>query len=266
MLITTVNIQAAALPRAVALLQWLDGREDHVFVLTETSAGDGTGHLLTRCQEAGWSVLTNVGAAGDRGCAIVSRLPLTPLPDLTGSLSLPGRAVACSVKTDPEVTVYGIYVPSSDRSADKVGKKREFLNSLVTSLKDMPSKQRDGLVLCGDYNVITRDHDPAYRGTFLSWEYGFMDALTGDLGLVDAYRHLHAQQEHSWHGRSGNPYCFDYIHLSPKLLPRLMACTYDHRPRTDLLTDHAAVSAQFDVRVDHLPYEASSPVTAGTLF
>ncbi|MEV0453802.1 endonuclease/exonuclease/phosphatase family protein [Catellatospora methionotrophica] len=266
MLITTVNIQAAALPRATALMQWLDSRDDHIFVLTETSAGDGTGHLLERCRQAGWSVLSNGAAPGDRGCAIVSRLPLTPLVNLTSSLSLPGRAVACSVDADPSVTVFGIYVPSSDRSPDKVGKKRDFLNSVVASLKDMPSQQRAGLVLCGDYNVITRDHDPAYRGTFLSWEYAFMDTLTSDLGLVDAYRHLHAQQAHSWHGRSGNPYCFDYIHLGSALVPRLTAATYDHRPRTEQLTDHAAVSAHLDVEVKHLPYETTSPLAAGTLF
>ncbi len=266
MLLATINIQAAGLQRAASIVEWLNKRDDHIFVLTETSNGAGTAHLLTQCREAGWSVLTNAGAAGDRGCAVVSRLPLTPLPELTSLVSLPGRAIACSVASEPELTVFGIYVPSSDRSPDKVGKKREFLDSVSSTLKGFTPARRRGLVLCGDYNVITRDHEPPYRGTFLPWEYAFLDSLTGEFGLVDAFRHLHPTQPHSWFGRSGNAYCFDYIHVSSGLAPFLASCTYDHQPRIGGLTDHAAVTAALNVKIDHMPIVVRSPASAGMLF
>lgn len=168
MLISTVNIQATGLPRAGALLDWLDHRDDHLVVLTETSSGPGTAHILAQCKAAGWSVITNPGATSDRGCAIVSRLPTTAAPHVTTAVTLPGRAVACQVGTDPELTVLGIYVPSSDRAPAKVAKKRDFLASILSTLRSMPEPQRSGLVLCGDYNVITRDHQPPYPGTFLA--------------------------------------------------------------------------------------------------
>lgn len=266
MLITTVNIQAAALPRASRLLEWLDHRDDHLVVLTETSAGPGTAHILAQCRAAGWTVLVNPGVRGDRGCAIVSRLPLTPLPDVAASITLPGRAVACAVPTEPGLTVLGVYVPSSDRAPDKVDKKRDFLQSLLETLRRLPEAWRRNLVLCGDYNVITRDHQPPYPGTFLSWEYSFLDAI-GDLGLVDAYRHLHpALQPHSWLGRSGNGYCFDYIHVPIGLATHLRECGYDHEPRHARLTDHAVVNARLDITVDHLPAARGSLVNAAALF
>jgi hypothetical protein len=48
----TLNLQAAALPRAERILDWLRSRDDHAIVLTETSNGPGTTHLLDRYRDA----------------------------------------------------------------------------------------------------------------------------------------------------------------------------------------------------------------------
>jgi len=261
----TLNIQAAALPRAKALLRWLDGRPEHVFILTETSAGDGTAHLLDQCRRAGLDVIHTPDPA-DRGVALVGRVPLVARPDLVAGVSLPGRVAAATIDSRPELTVVGIYVPSSDRAPDKLARKRDFVTSLLAAVDRFPDTVRGSLVLSGDYNVITRDHQPPYPG-FLPFEYQMLDTLE-DHGLVDAHQHCSpGVQAHSWIGRSGNGYRFDYFHVGATLTGRIAACSYLHEPRELKLTDHAAAALTLDLpAVTRRAADSSGLAGAGTLF
>jgi exodeoxyribonuclease-3 len=263
--VLALNVQAAALTRAQRLLAWLEARADHLIILTETSNGPGTAHLLDRCRAAGLHVAHTPAPDGDRGCAIVSRLPATTRLDLLPGVTLPGRAVAVTVDTDPAVTVLGLYVPSSDRAPAKVTKKRAFLTSVLDGLQTLSEQQRAQLIVGGDYNVISRDHQPRYP-SFLPFEYDFLDALT-QLGLTDAHQQLHpGTQAYSWLGRAGNGYRFDYLHTGAALTERLAACQYLHEPRERRLTDHAAIAADLRVPVDHLPRPSVALTQAATLF
>ncbi|MGC4750725.1 hypothetical protein ACLQ28_34465, partial [Micromonospora sp. DT201] len=97
----------------------------------------------------------------------------------------------------------------------------------------------------GDYNVISRDHQPRYPG-FRPFEYDFLDALAL-LGLCDVHRTLHPDvQTHSWIGRAGNGYRFDYLHAGPGLLSHLAAAAYLNQPRLEGLSDHLAHSVDID--------------------
>lgn len=261
----TLNVQATALPRAKRLLAWLDTRDDDLVILTETSNGAGTAHLLNQCRAAGLSVACSPSTDGDRGAVIVSRLPMTARPDLTPTITLPGRAVAVTLDTEPVVTVLGLYVPSSDRAPDKVTKKRAFLTSVLDDLRSAPDPQRAHLVIGGDYNVVTRDHQPPYRG-FLPFEYDFLDALPL-IGLTDAHQHLHpGVQAHSWLGRAGNPYRFDYFHTGTAITPHLTGCDYLHEPRELGLTDHAGVALTIQARPRRAAPSRPSLTGAGALF
>ncbi len=244
--ILTINVQAAAPARAQHLLTWLLARNDDVIILTETSNGPGTRQLLTELDAAGLTVTHQPSPDGDRGCAIATRVPSRPAPHLTAGISLPGRAPAVTLDTDPAVTVLGLYVPSSDRAPAKIAKKRAFLTTVQNTLAKLPDADRAHLVVGGDYNVISRDHQPRYPG-FLTFEYEFLDALR-NLGLADIHQSLHpGVQKHSWIGRAGNGYRFDYLHAGPALQPHLLAISYLHQPRLDNLTDHAALIADIDV-------------------
>lgn len=245
--ILTINMQAAAPARAQRLLTWLLARDDDVIILTETSNGTGTQHLLTELGAAGLTVTHQPSPDGDRGGAIATRVPSRPAPHLTAGISLPGRAPAVTLDTDPAVTVLGLYVPSSDRAPTKVTKKRAFLTTVQDTLATMRAADRAHLVVGGDYNVISRDHQPRYSG-FLAFEYEFLDTLS-DLGLADIHQSLHpGVQAHSWIGRGGNGYRFDYLHAGPGLQPHLTAAAYLHQPRLDGLTDHAAHTVNIDVQ------------------
>lgn len=237
----TFNLQAAALARAERILAWLTQRDDHAIVLTETSNGPGTAHLLDRFRDTGMIVDHRRSPDGDRGCALVSRIPALLRPDLTQAISLPGRAVAVTLDTEPAVTLFGIYVPSSDRAPAKVAKKKAFLASTLNAIAAIGDDERRRLVVTGDYNVINRHHEPRYPA-FQPFEYDFLDQLA-DLGLTDLHEHLHpGVQVHSWYGRGGNGYRFDYAHTGADLTA--MATSYVHLPevRTGGLSDHDAVA------------------------
>ena len=239
--VSTLNVQATALPRARLLLPWLLDKDHDVWVITETTRGAGTTYLLDGLTDAGYHTLHPGAETRDRGAALASRVPFTNRPSVTNTLSLPHRAVCVDLTLDPTITILGIYVPSSDRAPDKVAKKRAFVTSLLAAVRVLGPEDRSRLVLCGDYNVISRDHQPAYRG-FLPFEYDMLDALDG-CGLVDAYQHLSpGVQAHSWVGRNGNGYRFDYIHIGEALSDHVSACRYDQQPREQGLTDHAAVT------------------------
>lgn len=248
--VLTLNVQAASLVRAQRLLAWLDARDDDVVILTETSNGPGTAYLLNQCAAAGRHVVHTRTQDGDRGCAIVSRLPVSTRRDLLPEVSLPARAVMVTLQTNPAVTALGLYVPSSDRAPAKVAKKRTFLASVLDGLRQLNDEHRAQLIIGGDYNVIPRDHQPKYSA-FLPFEYDFLDGLA-QLGLTDAHQELHgAVQAYSWMGRAGNGYRFDYLHTGAALTSKLDTCEYLHEPREKKLTDHAAVAATLRICVDN---------------
>lgn len=261
MKITTLNIQAAGLRRASALLAWLDSRDDDVVILTETSRGPGTRHLLDRCHASGWDVIAPESAA-DRGCAVLSRLPIR---QTVLTVSLPGRCAAGILDTDPALLVVGIYVPSNDRT--KAARKRTFLADVEQALTQLLRDGDTKMIVGGDYNLITRDHLPAYPGVFADYDYAFLDALAA-LDLVDAHRHLHPDdQPHSWVGHRGHPYRYDYFHVTASLASMLTSSTYLHHTREAGMSDHAAVSVELAVPTAHLPRaEYDLVVAEGRLF
>ena len=264
--VLTLNIAAAARPRAQALLAWLAARDDDVLVLTETSSGVGTAYLLDRFRQAGWLAEHATDLAGERGTAVLSRLPATPRPELTAAITPAGRAVALTLATRPAVTVLGVYVPSSDRAPAKVTRKRGFLATLLAASGALPTPDRDHLVLAGDFNVVARDHQPPYRG-FLDFEYALLGNLA-ERGLVDAHQHLAPDTPvYSWLGRAGAGYRFDYIHTGSQLQSAIRDSAYLHQPREQRLSDHAAVTVTLDVSVAaRLRVDTAALADTGTLF
>lgn len=249
----TVNIGAASRERAELLLRWLTSRPEDVFLLTETSAGTGTAYLLDRFRRAGYAVVKTPDE-GERGAALVSRIPLVEAPFLFSEVSIPCRVAAAVLDTSPRTQWLSVYVPSRDRSADKTTRKELFIASLLKTLHELPAEQRDHLVIGGDYNVIAADHVPRHPG-FLPFEFGLLTELE-DLGFVDAHAHCSpGVQAHSWIGRTGAGYQYDYFHVGAALADRISGCAYLHETRELSLTDHAAVRLTLALDAVRLPYE-----------
>lgn len=229
MKLLTLNIGAASVERAYGIADWVEGQAADVVVLTETSTGHGTRLLFNRLLGAGYAVEIN-WPHGDRGVLVASRFSQTrPLPVQS---TLPWRATGIALGGTSETYIIGVYGPS--RSTKNRPRKEVFFTSLLEYIESLGT---DRLVLIGDYNAIPRDHDPRHAG-FRDFEYAFHDGLA-ELGLSSAHGD---PQPHSWFGRSGAGYLYDYVHIGPSLAAS--RCEYDDEPRHLGLSDHCAVFAE----------------------
>jgi exodeoxyribonuclease III len=237
--VLTLNIAAAAAPRAERILRWLRRKHVDILVLSETSAGPGTTLIAEGLESDGFSIFS-AEHGRDRGVLVAVRSrAATELEQV--SVTLPWRARAVVIDGESPAVVIGIYVPSRDRSPEKVARKREFLDSLTHSLRSLPDELLANLVLLGDYNAVARGHDPALPG-FFPYEYNFHDELA-DLGLRPAHEvKPWGAHPYSWIGRTGIGYLYDYAHLGAGVCDRLLHCRYLHEPRTQRLSDHAALA------------------------
>ncbi len=238
--ILTFNISVAAVPRAERILRWLRRRSDHLIILSETSSGPGTELIRAGLEARGYATFGAVDQ-GERGVLIASQLPVAGLLESV-AVSVPCRAQGILLDTRPQIALLGIYVPSRDRSSKKIARKQRFINSLLASVEALSPQSRSRLVLLGDYNAVARHHAPALPG-FFPYEYDFHDELAR-LGLHPAHelKPYGRTQPHSWIGRTGVGYLYDYAHLGAELGERLLRCRYLHGPRQQRLSDHAALA------------------------
>jgi exodeoxyribonuclease-3 len=244
--VLTFNIGAAAPPRADAILRWLRSRTDDVVVLTETSDGAGTDLLAEGLCASGYNVRVTRGG-GERGVLLASRIDFIEDFSEQVAVTVPSRMRTVVLDTKPRaVALVGVYVPSRDRSDEKVARKQVFIASMLASLRQLPDALRERLVLAGDYNVVARRHQPPLPG-FFPWEYGLHDELE-EFGLRSAHElRPRADHPHSWIGRTGLRYLYDYIHVGSSLHGGVERCAYLHGPRERRLSDHAAVVARLRV-------------------
>ncbi|HEX5924068.1 MAG TPA: endonuclease/exonuclease/phosphatase family protein [Baekduia sp.] len=238
----TLNIGSAAPVRATAIERWLRRRSPDVIVLTETSSGMGTTILTEGLQARGYSTYAKFDRR-DRGVLVATRQPVHEVLDERLDVTLPWRVAGIVLDTAPRVAVVGVYVPSRDRTEVKVARKRDFIASLLAGMRALPETLRRHMLLVGDYNAVARDHQPRLPG-FFPYEYEMHDALAG-FGLTSAHTLRPSPiQPHSWIGRTGIGYLYDYVHVGEGLHDRVERCNYLHAPRESRLSDHAAVVAR----------------------
>jgi exodeoxyribonuclease III len=246
----TFNIGNPSPERAERQLGWLATRDEDVLVLTETRASRGCQLLADRFTAAGYTVVFPHPEPGEYGTMIVARIANHP-GTWAGRLDyLPARAacITLPIGNGAKAEVVGLYVPSRDATEAKVQRKRRFLEGCLDTLTSTgpQADPRGGLVLLGDLNILEPDHQPRYP-FFHPFEYAFYRGLA-DLGLVDAFRHLHPGQiEHSWVGRTGDGYRYDHAFISKALLDALDGCAYLHEPRSLRLSDHSALTLRLRV-------------------
>lgn len=234
----TLNIGGPSLARASRLADYLLSQDLDVIVLTETRPNLGTAALIDELRTAGYEAFwPRPPSAGERGVALLSRSAQTP-PIWNKSEELGHRLVVGTVTFPSPVTLIAAYVPSRDASIRKIARKRQFLSQLLSVLSE--SAHRERTVVMGDLNVVSRDHVPRYSA-FRAWEYEVLDEI-GELGFVDVFARLHpGQQAHSWIGRTGDGYRYDYVFMSPDLAEAALDCEYVHEARDSRLSDHAGV-------------------------
>jgi exonuclease III len=139
-----------------------------VFILTETSEGNGTRYLLDRLRRARLAALHPGDTSGDRGVAIASRVPMVDTRSAFGNVTIPGRVVAAMLETEPAIGIVGVYVPNRDRSAAKTERKQAFITSLLAAVDGLPAERRDTLVIVATTTSSVAPTDPYTRASYRS--------------------------------------------------------------------------------------------------
>ena len=185
---------------------------------------------------------------------VASRWPLAPCEP--PALPWPETVVAVRVATPRcAFELFDAHVPNSRNGWIKV-ETLEGLHSRLDRDEDLPR------VVCGDFNTPRSERADGSVVTFARdrharlrpergerWDRAELSLLRGleHRGMADVFRHLHGpeRREISWNWplfpRSG--YRLDHVIASLALRPTL--CEYAHEVRTQRLSDHSALVAEF---------------------
>lgn len=251
----SLNIGNPSIERAKKQCEWLISREEDVFVLTETKESKGCLYIEDFFRQYGYDLFSLEAfrsyevqfphsQTGDLGVMIISKYPILKRKNYFSEESIYfSRQTEVDIDIDgKQINIVGLYVPSRNRTEEKVIRKRKFVDEIEIYLKKTCSKNR---VILGDLNVLERSHKPHYS-TFFSWEYDFFDNIIGN-GYIDAFKYLNPfRQEHSWVGRTKDGYRYDYCFVSSDLVTQVKECRYVHETRESRITDHSAITMTLD--------------------
>lgn len=252
--IMTLNIGNPSLQRVKRQIEWLEHRDEDVFVLTETKVSEGCFYLEEHFGEDGatlfdygkkaeFNVYFPKSCTGDLGVMVLSRFPILKTNTYFDKKD-PFFSRMLDVVIDfwgREIGIMGLYVPSRDSSAEKIARKKNFVVQYLLHLKQISTSRNVPYIICGDLNILERNHVPHYNN-FLKWEYDFYDRFD-HFGYTDAFRLVYPDtNEYSWVGRTNDGYRYDHCFVSKELSPHLIDCSYVHETRQIPITDHSAMT------------------------
>lgn len=155
--------------------------------------------------------------------------------------------------------LYNTYFPSGTTGEVRQDFKYQFLDSFLSHLQSLSQKDKDRLIICGDFNICHRDidiHHPEVAAKrelsgFLPPERAWIDSLL-DFGFIDSYRQVHGDKtgQYSWwtYRAGARPknlgWRIDYFFVSKALSSRIVDA--------DLLSavtgsDHCPISLTLDI-------------------
>lgn len=255
-IILTMNVGNPSLERAKRQCEWIDQQSFDILVLTETKNSQGCQYIYDHFFDNGFDFKTiNTGVkfyvsyprskTGDLGVMIISKREICSEYNIFESNNrLYSRFSQVSVGSGIDnLNIIGLYVPSRDRSIEKINRKTEFINWVSSELNRHPAKKT---IIAGDFNILDRNHIPHYP-TFYTWEYEFYDHIINN-GYCDVFcKSNPGKQDHSWVGRTSDGYRYDYIFASSDLVKNIGQCYFIHETRHRKLTDHSALYAELDI-------------------
>lgn len=252
----SLNIGNPSKERAQRQCEWLIKRTEDIFVLTETKDSRGCSYIaefFLQYGNAPFSLDTEVkyyidfprSKTKDLGVMIVSKYPIIRRNSYFAEDSIYyARQVEVIIAVaGKEISVVGLYVPSRDRSEEKINRKKKYIESIERYMQMLNDSER---VIMGDLNILDKMHIPHYS-TFFEWEYNFYEIILQS-GYIDAFKYyMPEKQEYSWVGRTRNGYRYDYCFVSSNLERFINSCEYLHETRICKLTDHAAVIVNLEL-------------------
>jgi exonuclease III len=228
--------------RATRIVDWILTKDSNTLVLSEMRPSKGGRRILASLQAEGYQTTCSAGWEQSRYFAVVATRG-TPASTVQPAGFDP-RVVAVDVTiSGTTVRIVGIYAPTNGMSQDSSNQRRTFQARLLDYLRTIG---HEALCVAGDLNVIEPNHRPRLPA-FEPHDYAFYTGLV-DLGLRDAYRAINPNgTDHSWvNARHGNQR-LDHVFVHLAACP-VLACAYDHSPRSEGLSDHSALVATVGLR------------------
>ena len=252
----SLNIGNPSIERAKRQCEWLLEREEDIFVLTETKESKGCLYIEDFFRQYGYDLFSFQATTsyqvefphsqtGDLGVMIISKYPIVQKSNYFKREGIYfSRQIEVEICIEKaRLNIVGLYVPSRNRTEEKILRKRKFIEGIENYLKETYHENR---IIMGDLNVLERNHKPHYS-TFFSWEYDFYDSIVNN-GYVDAFRHISpGEQEYSWVGRTKDGYRYDYCFVSSDLEAKILDCSYVHKTREIRITDHSAITMTLNI-------------------
>jgi exodeoxyribonuclease-3 len=255
--IITLNCNGIRSAARKGLFDWLPKQKADLLCLQETKAQRADLDQEPACLPRGWYMFFN-GAEkkGHAGVALYSRREPDEVLDNLGvpEFDAEGRYLEARFG---KLSVVSLYLPSGSAGPERQASKDRFLEFFLPRLQDWSRNGRD-YVLCGDWNIAHREIDlKNWRGNrknsgFLPHERAWMDAVLGDTGWVDAYRHLHPDAEgpsYTWWSNRGAAWAknvgwrIDYQVVTPSLRDRIRRAAIHKASR---FSDHAPLTLDYE--------------------
>jgi exodeoxyribonuclease III len=229
---------------------WLPRSKAHVVCVQETRAqvhqveGDATFF------PDGWHVhYKDAEKKGYSGVAVYSRVRPDQIITEFGDEVIDGEGRYIEARFG-KLSVVSLYLPPGTSGDERQTVKYGVMDRLLPRLRAWLDSPRD-YILCGDWNIAHKPVDlKNWRSNqknsgFLPEERAWLDAVFGDVGWVDGYRHRHPQHEgeaYTWWSNRGQAraknvgWRIDYQVITPALAPAIReASVY----KEEFFSDHA---------------------------
>lgn len=229
--ISTLNIRHGGGTRVPLIVSCLARSAADILVLTEYRHNDA-GYRL-RCE------LTQLGYIGQLSVPPVSKVNTLlvaakrkvqelahPIPVEADHIH---RFLAFQVG---EVSILAAYFPQ---------KKLKY-PVFESAIEWLSEKAGQPALFIGDLNTGRHYRDEQGASFIASECFDRIEAT----GWFDAWRLHHLdKREYSWFSKAQNGFRVDHVFASPLMRTRILAASYDQRPRTEGATDHAMLSVDF---------------------
>jgi exodeoxyribonuclease-3 len=229
--IITLNCNGIRSAARKGLFAWLARQKADFVCLQETKAqrADLDGDLIYFPE--GWRMFFNSATKkGYAGVALYARREPEAVLTTLGAAEFDNHGRYLEVRLG-NLSVVSLYVPSGSAGPERQACKDRFLKFFQPKLQEWIASGRD-YVICGDWNIAHRNIDLRnWRGNrqnsgFLPHERAWLDVVFGEIGWVDAYRHLHPAAEgpsYTWWSNRGQAWLknvgwrIDYHVVTPSL-------------------------------------------------
>jgi exonuclease III len=233
--ICSLNVNSPSRTRAERLATWLLATESNTLVLTELQPSEAGRHLLACLTAEGFTIACTPGWTDTRYFTAIATRGITAKPIRPASFD--PRVVAVDIRTDDlDMRLVGAYGLTNGMTAESSQRRKEFQRHLLDYLAQIHSPS---LCVTGDLNVVEPNHQPPLPA-FEEHDYALYTGLLA-LGLRDAYRQIDPSSPgHSWINDRFGGQRLDHC-LVRTTTGAVRSCAYDHAPRHDGLSDHAAM-------------------------